>query len=153
MKFSPWDCYSSVGGWNWEWNPWCFITNSRQMTRVSAWCSITQIIPDKWQFLWVETIAWNDENMTIHELAKPHQSGKDRAYDGEMEMLMPKCGFFYIERKSVQFLWRFWRGREVGDGVGRHGNSVLGMTWNCLVCTLSGLFLGISGGTWFGANV
>ena len=26
----------------------------------------------------------------------------------------------------------WWRGREVGDGVGRHGNSVLGMTWNCL---------------------
>ena len=22
----------------------------------------------------------------------------------------------------------WWRGREVGDGVGRHGNSVLGMT-------------------------
>ena len=47
----------------------------------------------------------------------------------------------------------WWRGREVGDGVGRHGNSVLGMTWNCLVCILSGLFLGICGGTWFGANV
>ena len=47
----------------------------------------------------------------------------------------------------------WWRWREVGDGVGRHGNSVLGMTWNCLVCILSGLFLGICGGTWFGANV
>ena len=47
----------------------------------------------------------------------------------------------------------WWRGREVEDGVGRHGNSVLGMTWNCLVCILSGLFLGICGGTWFGANV
>ena len=47
----------------------------------------------------------------------------------------------------------WWRGREVGDGVGRHGNSVLGMTWNCLVCILSGRFLGICGGTWFGANV
>ena len=47
----------------------------------------------------------------------------------------------------------WWRGREVGAGVGRHGNSVLGMTWNCLVCILSGLFLGICGGTWFGANV
>ena len=43
--------------------------------------------------------------------------------------------------------------RKVGDGVGRHGNSVLGMTWNCLVCILSGLFLGICGGTWLGANV
>ena len=47
----------------------------------------------------------------------------------------------------------WWRGREVGDGVGRHGNSVLGMTWNCLVCILSGLFLGICGETWFGANI
>ena len=47
----------------------------------------------------------------------------------------------------------WWRRREVGAGVGRHGNSVLGMTWNCLVCILSGLFLGICGGTWFGANV
>ena len=47
----------------------------------------------------------------------------------------------------------WWRGQEVGDGVGRHGNSVLGMTWNCLVCILSGLFLGICGGTWYGANV
>ena len=47
----------------------------------------------------------------------------------------------------------WWRGREVGAEVGRHGNSVLGMTWNCLVCILSGLFLGICGGTWFGANV
>ena len=47
----------------------------------------------------------------------------------------------------------WWRGREVGAGVGRHGNSVLRMTWNCLVCILSGLFLGICGGTWFGANV
>ena len=44
----------------------------------------------------------------------------------------------------------WWRGREVGAGVGRHGNSVLG---NYLVCILSGLFLGICGGTWFGANV
>ena len=34
----------------------------------------------------------------------------------------------------------WWRGREVGAGVGRHGNSVLGMTWNCSVCILSGLF-------------
>ena len=47
----------------------------------------------------------------------------------------------------------WWRVREVGDGVGRHGNSLLGMTWNCLVCILSGLFLGMCGGTWFGANV
>ena len=40
----------------------------------------------------------------------------------------------------------WWRGREVGAGVGRHGNSVLGMTWNCLVCIPSGLFQGYVGG-------
>ena len=67
--------------------------------------------------------------------------------------------FGHLERKSCGSIgcllaegW-WWRGREVEDGVGRHGNSVLGMTWNCLVCILSGLFLGICGGTWFGANV
>ena len=47
----------------------------------------------------------------------------------------------------------WWRGRGVGAGVGRRGNSVWGMTWGCLVCILSGLFLEICGGTWFGANV
>ena len=35
-------------------------------------------------------------------------------------------------------LW--WRGRGVGAGVGRLGNSVWGMTWSCLICNLSGLF-------------
>ena len=40
--------------------------------------------------------------------------------------------FGHLERKSVDD-WvsacrGWWRGREVGDGVGRHGNSVLGMT-------------------------
>ena len=41
--------------------------------------------------------------------------------------------FGHLERKSgivgcllAEGWW--WRGREVGDGVGRHGNSVLGMT-------------------------
>ena len=39
--------------------------------------------------------------------------------------------FGHLERKSVDDWvsacrgW-WWRGREVGDGVGRHGNSVLG---------------------------
>ena len=62
--------------------------------------------------------------------------------------------FGHLERKSVDDWVSACRGLVVeGAGVGRCGNSFWGMTWSCLVCILSGLFLGICGETWFGANV
>ena len=60
--------------------------------------------------------------------------------------------FGHLERKSVDDWVSSCRrlvveGRGVRAGVGRHGNSVLRMTWNCSVCIQSGLFLGMCGGT------
>ena len=69
--------------------------------------------------------------------------------------LIDTANFVWYDYKDYMFSNIKSRLHDVllGDGVGRHGNSVLGMTWNCLVCILSGLFLEICGGTWFGANV
>ena len=156
-------------------------------------CVVHHIVSKEGSIVLVSRVFWYMElkpgqwRPMIWESDLRSEFGKDRTYDGEMDVwgvlegrtegpvriyaaflvLIVLLMWWDVEDWDGLDIWiigvwmigcllaegRWWRGRGVGAGVGRRGNSVWRMTWSCLVCILSGLFSRICGGTWFGANV